>query len=150
MSPDHDLPQENPEVRHERSDVDLRPILLFGLVMVICGVLINLLISLMFSVLAVREATRLPREYPLAASERNHLPPEPRLQTNPREDLRELRAGEDAVLGSYAWIDRNGGVVRIPISEAMKLAVERGLPSRPAATAGQSGEANSGPRTNMP
>jgi hypothetical protein len=69
-------------------------------------------------------------DYPLAVGEGNRLPPEPRLQTNPREDLRDLRAKEDAILESYGWVDRNAGVVRIPIDEAMKLTVQRGLPSR--------------------
>ena len=43
------------------------------------------------------------------------VPPEPRLQTNPREDLRDLRASEDALLNSYGWVDKNNGIVRIPI-----------------------------------
>ena len=58
------------------------------------------------------------------------MPPEPRLQTNPREDLRALRAREDAVLNSYGWVDKTAGVVRIPIDEAIKLTVQRGLPVR--------------------
>ena len=45
-----------------------------------------------------REATKVAPQYPLAAGQENRVPPEPRLQTNPREDLRELRANEDAVL----------------------------------------------------
>ena len=58
------------------------------------------------------------------------MPPEPRLQTNPRQDLRDLRAARRRVLKSYGWVDKNAGVVRIPIDEAMKLTVERGLPAR--------------------
>ena len=72
----------------------------------------------------------MPAEYPLASSQGDRLPPEPRLQTNPREDLRTLRAKEDELLGSYGWVDKNAGVVRIPIEDAMKLTVERGLPAR--------------------
>ena len=37
---------------------------------------------------------------------------------------------EDDVLESYGWVDKNAGVVRIPIDEAMKLTLERGLPAR--------------------
>jgi hypothetical protein len=154
MDAEHTPGGDKPGVRHEESDVNIRPILLFGLVMVIAGVLINLLISLLFSLFAAREAVRLPRQYPLAASEENRLPPEPRLQTNPREDMRNLRAAEDAVLGTYGWVDKNAGIVRIPIAEAMKLTVERGLPARPAAPGAAStapaaatmsfGDANSG------
>jgi hypothetical protein len=58
------------------------------------------------------------------------VPPEPRLQTNPREDLRQFREQEDAILNSYGWVDRPAGVVRIPIEDAMKLMLRRGLPSR--------------------
>ena len=31
------------------------------------------------------------------------------------------------MLDSYGWVDKDAGVVRIPIEEAMKLTVERGL-----------------------
>jgi hypothetical protein len=58
------------------------------------------------------------------------LPPEPRLQTDPRDDMANLRRSEDDVLDSYGWVDRNAGVVRIPIERAMTLVVERGLPTR--------------------
>jgi hypothetical protein len=72
-------------------------------------------------------------EYPLAAESLRRLPPEPRLQTDPRDDLEHLRETEDRVLESYGWVDRDAGVVRIPIDQAMRLAVERGLPARPEA-----------------
>ena len=55
-----------------------------------------------------------------------------RLQAHPRQDLKELREAEDALLKSYGWVDKNEGVIRIPIDEAMKLVLQRGLPSRPA------------------
>jgi hypothetical protein len=58
------------------------------------------------------------------------LPPEPRLQTDPHGDLLKLREAEDRILNTYGWVDRNAGVVRIPIEQAMKLTVARGLPSR--------------------
>ena len=58
------------------------------------------------------------------------MPPEPRLQIHPREDLQDLRASEDAILNSYGWVDKNAGIVRIPIDEAMKLILQRGLPAR--------------------
>jgi hypothetical protein len=57
-------------------------------------------------------------------------PPEPRLQTNPRLELQEMRAEENAVLQTYGWVDREKGVARMPIDEAMKIVVQRGLPAR--------------------
>jgi hypothetical protein len=60
------------------------------------------------------------------------VPPEPRLQTHPVEDLAALRAREDAALHGYAWVDRDAGVTRIPVERAIEILVERGLPARPA------------------
>jgi hypothetical protein len=33
-------------------------------------------------------------------------------------------------LNGYGWVDRDAGVVHIPIDEAMRLMVERGVPAR--------------------
>ena len=43
--------------------------------------------------------------------------------------LQEILANERAILSSYGWIDRDLGVVRIPIDRAMDVLAERGLPS---------------------
>lgn len=56
--------------------------------------------------------------------------PRPNLQVNPRDELLALEARDDAVLHSYGWVDREAGVVRIPIERAMELVAERGLPTR--------------------
>lgn len=55
-------------------------------------------------------------------------PAQPRLQANPRADLREYRAREQRRLHGYGWVDRDAGVVHVPIDRAMDLLVERGLP----------------------
>ncbi|HYE34581.1 hypothetical protein [Methylocaldum sp.] len=61
------------------------------------------------------------------------LPPSPQatakvgppLQIAPALDLRALRAREDRLLQSTEWIDRDAGIARIPIEEAMALLVKR-------------------------
>jgi len=40
------------------------------------------------------------------------------------DDLRELRAREDGQLGSYGYVNKDVGVVRVPISRAMQLLVK--------------------------
>jgi len=117
-------------VRHETSDVNLRAILSFLGALAIAALFINFAVWLLFTFFNARETQQPPAVYPLAAQQENRLPPEPRLQTNPRDDLRELRAHEDEVLTTYGWVDRSSGVVRIPIDQAMKLLVQRGLPTR--------------------
>lgn len=126
---DHD----NPDVHHEASDVNVRAILGFGAGLLVAAVLIHLMVWLLFLYFSGRETTRDAADYPLAAGQATRVPPEPRLQTNPREDMRALRAREEEILSSYGWVDKTTGVVRIPIDEAMKLTLQRGLPARSAA-----------------
>ncbi len=120
----------NPEVHHEESDVNIRAIFGFAGVLVVATGFVLVLMWLLLRSFEAREAQQAQPMYPLAAEQENRVPPEPRLQTNPREDLADLRAREDALLHSYGWVDRNAGVVRIPIDDAIKLTLERGLPSR--------------------
>jgi hypothetical protein len=120
----------NPEVHHEESDVNIIAIFAFGLGLVVVAAVVSLLVFVLFRFFEVREAARVPLAYPLAISREGALPPEPRLQTNPRQDLADLRAKEDALLTTYGWVDKSAGVVRIPIDEAMKLTLQRGLPAR--------------------
>ena len=122
-------PADNPEVHHEESDVNILAIFGFGGGLVAIAVVVLLVIYVLFGFFDGRERATVPAEYPLAA-EANKEPPEPRLQEHPREDLSDLRAREDEILSSYGWVDRNAGVVRIPIDAAMKLTLERGLPAR--------------------
>ncbi len=59
--------------------------------------------------------------------------PEPRLEKNERTELREFIEDEDRRLATYDWMDKDKGIVQIPIDRAMDLIVQRGLPVRPAA-----------------
>ena len=63
----------------------------------------------------------------------------PRLQQSPANEIFDFRRNEQELLNSYGWQNREMGTVHIPISEAMRLTVERGLPSR-AADAAQPAE----------
>ena len=121
------------ELHHEESDVNFGGILGFGAGLIAIGTVVAIIVFVLFRYFEAREARTVPVEYPLAAGQGSRVPPEPRLQTNPREDLRDLRAKEDELLQSYGWVDKNAGIVRIPIDDAIRLTLERGLPSRQAA-----------------
>jgi hypothetical protein len=123
-------PLVNPDVHHETSDVNIRAVLGFGAALVVVAAVVHLLIYVLFGYFNSRENAKVPAEYPLAATQGHREPPEPRLQTDPRQDLADLRAKEDEVLGSYGWVDKNAGIVRMPIDAAVKLTLERGLPAR--------------------
>jgi hypothetical protein len=49
---------------------------------------------------------------------------------SPDEALKQLRATEDARLTTYGWLDRENGVVHIPIDRAIDMVLQRGLPTR--------------------
>jgi hypothetical protein len=86
-------------------------------------------------------------EGPVAAAVRlvpPELPPGPRLQASPEQELRRMRAHENEVLASYGWADPAAGRVRIPIDRAIEVLAARGLPPRrgpaPAAAGGPAGD----------
>lgn len=123
-------PSQNASVHYEESDVDIGAIFKTGTGLIILAAAIHVVVWLAFVSFDGREAANPRIRYPLAVGQELRLPPAPRLQVTPRQDLRDLRAREDQALNSYQWVDRSGGIVRIPIAEAMKLTVERGLPVR--------------------
>jgi hypothetical protein len=67
--------------------------------------------------------------YPLAVGQAKE-PPAPNLQKQPFKDVYMLRQAEALKLGSYGWVDKDGGVTHIPIDRAMQLMLERGFPAR--------------------
>jgi hypothetical protein len=56
------------------------------------------------------------------------VPLQPTIQVNPIQDLQQIRATQRANVEGYGWVDRESGMVRIPVERAMELLLERGLP----------------------
>ncbi len=75
------------------------------------------------------------QKYPLAAGQAK-LPPAPSLQTQPFQDVFMLRRNAESRLGSYGWVDKEGGVARIPIDRAMEVVLQKGFSTRPDASGG--------------
>ena len=112
---------------YEKKDADVR-ILAWLLVGLLAASLLVLgLVGLLTRYLVQREARRRPVPSTLAGRH-SDVPPEPRLQDSPFDDLRRLRAEEDAALSSYGWVDRKAGIARIPIERALEIAAHGGLP----------------------
>jgi hypothetical protein len=135
----------NPETRHEDSDVNVRALLWALVIFVIFAIGTYLVLYLQFHAYAKhfrnessQPLTMMPR--PSDAS----VPPTPRLQpfpntmhngevpppnTNtPVTDMAEMRASEDEALNKPGWVDKQKGIVRLPIETAKQLVVQRGLP----------------------
>jgi hypothetical protein len=120
---------------HEETDVDIRGIFGFGAGLTLVLIVVYVVVRLMFVYMDRQASATAAADLPLAAGHETRLPPEPRLQTTPRADLQQLRARNEEKLRTYQWVDRSAGIVRIPIDQAIKLTLERGLPSKPAAGA---------------
>ena len=120
---------DQPSVHHEESDVNVRAIFGFAAGLLVTTLVVSVAVWLMFGYFDRRETQRSGPASPLATTEVRQ-PPEPRLQVAPRDDAARFRAQEDAILNGYSWVDREAGTVRIPINEAMKLTLQKGLPVR--------------------
>ncbi len=126
-----DFPEHNPSVAHERAEEDVRAVSGFGIGLAIGVVIVAFAMWGLFEWFYAREDSRnAPIPPAILIEEKTQQPPEPRLQAQPRLDLKALREGEDEILTHYAWVDPGHGVVRIPISEAIKIVAAKGLPSK--------------------
>jgi hypothetical protein len=52
----------------------------------------------------------------------------------PLEEMDKFRKNTNEKLNSYGWVDKPGGVARIPIDRAKAILAEKGLPALPSAT----------------
>ncbi|WP_448206943.1 hypothetical protein [Azospirillum sp. sgz302134] len=112
----------NPDTRVETRDTPLWVIgLLAGLA---AGLIVLVVVALMF---VFPDATRDQPKGLVTAM------PEPQLQTKPAADMRAYRAEAERRLNSYGWVDRQQGVARVPINEAMRRVAEQGIPDWPGA-----------------
>jgi hypothetical protein len=124
------IPEESLQLGYEVRDADVKAILWFGLILAVVLVVVAVIIGLLYGFLGIRYVERASPPPPLL-EEAQGLPPQPRLQRDPVEDMEQMQAENEAVLNSYGWVDEEAGIVHIPIERAMELTLERGLPTRP-------------------
>jgi hypothetical protein len=125
---EHDL--EQPPVGHETSDVDTWAIGKFAIALVLVSVAAMAMLMGLFHYFIVREGPMPPKAYSSLEKAEVKQPPAPQLETTPVEQLSQERAAEDQKLNSYGWVDKQHGIVRIPIDQAIDLLAKKGLPSR--------------------
>jgi len=129
-------------VRHESRDTNLPSLALFGGAIVATVAIVMLFCWWLFA-LYTRVQPLGPTATPFATS--RPLPPEPRLQPKPGNDLQDYLEDQYTELNTYGWVDRSNGIVRIPIDRAMQLLLKQGLPVRLSSQPAHAG-ANSTPK----
>ena len=123
----HELPN---GVGFEQSDANIKAVFGVGIAVLVFTICCAVVINVLYSYLderghrVVQPKTERPKTEPRVIND--HEPP---LQESPDADMRIWRAKEEAHLKSYGWVSKEKGIVHIPIERAMKLTLERGLPS---------------------
>lgn len=137
----------NVEVTHETSDINVRAVVTFAVVLTISTIVVAIGVQLLFSYFNRQEAQS-PKPGPMALTKDERLPPEPRLQAAPGFQLK-LENGETVPLeksipqAEYRALrqqweenlktglkDQSGKVVGMPIDAAIDKIVSGGLSSK--------------------
>jgi len=120
-----------PGAKHEHTDIDVSVGYKFALWLAVAMVISFGIVygTFWFFEGQAHSADAVAQKYPLAVGQQRE-PPLPNLQKQPFKDVYELRLGEAAKLTSYGWVDKEGGIARIPIDRAMEVMLERGFPAR--------------------
>jgi hypothetical protein len=121
---------------HETRDAPVVPVVL-GVVVLLVGLGVTVLVSTWLAGAWIGRPMSLSQPTGLATPVAPPPPPEPRLEEQPGAQLREVRAAEDAILSSTAWVDRQDGIARIPIDRAIDLLAANPPPARSADEAAQ-------------
>jgi hypothetical protein len=136
----------NPETHREESDVPLKPLWWALILFVVFGAITHAVLYFMYEGMVKAEKNRMePRQTTIARPDNAGVPQnQPLLQPfpvvpatettatvaipyehTPVTDLQEMRAGEDRVLKHYGWVDKQHGIVHIPIDQAIELTAAR-------------------------
>jgi len=126
----------NPEIQYEKTDATVRPLYQFLFwISAITAITALMSFGILRALQSWREgaSTRPAMAQPQAGLGAGNpadaqQPPAPRLQLREPLDLARFRAEESEILSTYGVVDRDNGIYRIPIEEAMRLTIERGLP----------------------
>ena len=113
---------------HELSDIQPKNIALFGAALAAMIAAAAVAAYALFGFFNTSITKTRPAPSPLSYS--REPTPAPRLSLRPGDELSAMRAEENKILSSYDWVDRDHGVVRIPIERAIEILADRGLPVR--------------------
>ncbi len=120
-----------PGAKYEHTDIDVNVGYKFGLWLMVSMLISIAIVTGVFKLFESqdRTANATAQKYPLAVGQHKQ-PPTPNLQNQPFKDIYMLRQGEAEKLSSYGWVDKDGGIARLPIDRAMDVMLERGFPAR--------------------
>ena len=129
----------NPNVAHDTTDVNVRAIIGTLAAMVLAAILIHAIVAAMLIYFERSSAEGEPEPNPMRVGRTTGGPtdpvktfPQPQLQPDPAGDLNKMFIQDDQYLNTYGWIDKNAGVVHVPINDAMEMFLQQNNSSNPA------------------
>jgi hypothetical protein len=111
-------------IGHETKEVSV-PFVFASLTALIIGAFLAALLAI--GIFQFFKATYKPDQ--TARESVQQIPPQPRVEEHPAEQLQSIRSREEHILSSYALIDKDQGIVRVPIDKAIDMLAEKGLPT---------------------
>jgi hypothetical protein len=132
MSTEHELEYgpTPPGAQHEHTDIDPAIGYNFAIWLAVAMVLsLGIVYGTFWLFEGQRATAEAVQQFPLAGG-LDQTPPSPRLQTQPFKDVYLLKQNQNERLDSYGWVNKESGVVHIPIDRAIELTLEHGLPAR--------------------
>jgi hypothetical protein len=127
MKPQGYIPSSASPSAHEGADLDVPLVARIMVILLATLVVLVLVIVGLFGYFNHEYPARTSEAAPVVTAA--DLPPQPRLQIDPRRELQEMRAKEDQHLDRYAWVDQQQGIAQIPIERAMALWVKNYSPA---------------------
>ncbi len=119
-------PERPPQNRHERDDIPARwPVIMGAATLLLLPVSIAIVSALMSTVWS--ETKPSPEPFPDERRVIERASEGPTLRTDPPAGMAELAAEWQVRLSGYGWVDREEGIVHIPIKQAMQRLAEAGL-----------------------
>jgi hypothetical protein len=128
----------NKDVTFEPRDINTRTILVYLLAL---AVAVGLTFAVTVFILRFTESIAFESDRVMPPSHEGvgpTIPPPPLLQgtpispNDPQEDLREKVAADTKANETLGWVDRSAGIAQIPVEDAMKIVVSKGVAGAPA------------------
>jgi hypothetical protein len=116
-----------PETESFDREINVRAIVLSGIALVVVSVVASLLMWWLLKGFERYDEKRDVRLSPIEKAHPQAPPPAPVLQTDPVTDMTAMREREERELNQAAWVDRQQGLVRLPVADAIDVVAARGV-----------------------
>jgi hypothetical protein len=128
----------------ESSALAPKPILLFLLILFVATAFVFVIVKGLDFGLKKLDESKQGQAATQVETQGRQLPPGPLLQGAPGkddkpsllplEDMEKVRKETNQMINSYGWVDKPGGIARIPINRAKDMIAEKGLAALPSPT----------------